>query len=372
MLCKWNVPKFKDVSMSAVKNISWKTSRNQESVSSPHGDSSFVSYVNSLKCLDDETITKFINNIHNDYAEPVIRTIMFPNEIRRRTNCKDEVFLASIYNENNATKSHQELVEMGRRQTLLISDDEVKEIARVTRTKEKSEFWVGLRRGRITGSMFKDCCVTNIDNPSITTINRIINPPRNFGSLTGGIRNKRKVTKKTIDEYVKQALASHENFEYKEYGLIVNPAFPYFTASTDGLVSCDCHGIGCIQIKYLKILETNGAFDLLTNKPNHILNKIGDEYSLEETHEFFYKIQMMLNLSEVEYCDVIIWSQIEPLVLKINTDIDFWNTAKQKALKFHEQVIMPELLGKFYTRTGLCTRIDYVIYVVHLVTSFNS
>lgn len=159
--------------------------------------------------------------------------------------------------------------------------------------------------------------------------------------------------KKALEQYLKWAREIHENMNYREFGLIISPEMPYFTVSCDGLVSCNCHGNGCIEIKCLRTVESGDSFDVLTLKPNNILNRVENDYFLERNHEFYYKVQMQINLGDLEYCDFVVWSPIKVLVITINADIDFWIETQRKASTFHEQVLMPELLGKFYTgKTG--------------------
>lgn len=41
----------------------------------------------------------------------------------------------------------------------------------------------------------------------------------------------------------------HTNFKFTECGLFVNIEYPYFGASPDGIVECDCCGRGVLEIK---------------------------------------------------------------------------------------------------------------------------
>ena len=41
----------------------------------------------------------------------------------------------------------------------------------------------------------------------------------------------------------------HENFKICDSGLVLDPDIPHLGASPDGLVSCDCCGEGCLEIK---------------------------------------------------------------------------------------------------------------------------
>lgn len=335
--------------MSRVTDINWRSNCNERSARTVQNpDDSFLAYVNSIQKLDNEVIIDFINAVHSDKYEPALRTILFPHEKRRNSKIKDDVFLCNLFGKNYVRQSLTELVRIGKSKKLEISKEDIAEITRVTLSQRKSKFWIALRRGRITGSNFKDCCVANIKNPSVATISRVINPIKNFKDIPSvkyGINHK----KKAINQYRVEALVNHANFEYQACGLIFNSKMPYFTDSSDGHLCCDCHGKGCLQIKCLQVLE-NQSFDILTKKPNNILNKFGEQYHLEYTHEFYYKAQMNIHLSESNYCDFVLWSSTRKLPILINRDAEFWEMVSSKALTFHEEVIMPELLGKFFTK----------------------
>lgn len=93
----------------------------------------------------------------------------------------------------------------------------------------------------------------------------------------------------------------------------------------------------------------------LTGEPNRILNGNENRFSLEKTHGFYYQPQLQINVVELRYCDLIIWSpkpNLGHLILRVNADIDFWRINMKKAQNFHEQIMMPEILGKCFTRTG--------------------
>lgn len=349
VLCKWNVPKFNENSMSKAKDMKWTSASCEEpTTSSIRSDSSFLSYCNSLRPFSDDVVVNFINRLHADDQESAIRTIIYPDEICRVSKINDDLFLANLYSVDNMNKTRYELVELGKSRLLEISNEDMTEMARLTLPHLKSKISVALRRGRVTGSNFKDCCVSNIENPSITTINRLINP-LSFSANVPSLKYQRKNKKKAIDLYIRQEQTKHENFKHHECGLTINPEFPYFATSSDGMVSCNCHGEGCLEIKCLKILESDEPFDVLTRKPNNILNKINDEFFLEANHNYFYKTQMQIHLSDLQYCDFVIWSPMRILTLRINADTKFWDSAKERALNFHQQVMIPELFGKFFT-----------------------
>lgn len=344
MLCKWNMPSFKKVSMSSMKEIHWKYSTQERNTD----ESNFLKYCNSITPFSDEQIDQFVKKCHSDGNVTALGTIIMPLEMRRKTLIKDGIFLASHYNQEYRDKSLLELIEIGKSISLNITHDEVKEISKITVNKEKSKFYIGLRRGRISGSNFKSCCVTDVKNPSLTTINSMLNPRSldNVPSISYQMKNR----KKALQRYILEAMSDHEDFEYNQCGLIINPRLPYFVGSPDGIGSCSCHGKGSVLIKCMKILETTASFEVLTVKPNNILNRTGNRFVLERNHELFYQVQLQINLISLQYCDLVLWSPKDTLIIRVEPDVDFWNIAMNKALKFHEHVIMPEMLTKFYTK----------------------
>lgn len=333
--------------MSKAVNISWNSASRKPITT----ESNFRSHCDSLTHLSDAKIIQFIEKCNSDGDTTALESILFPDKVKRKTNIRDEVFLASLYDERNRNKSHGELVKLGKAISLNITNEEVKEISHSTLAHLKSKCSIGLRRGRITGSQFKNCCVASIENPPITTIRELINPTNldNIPSIKYQIKNK----KTALEQYKIIAITEHVDFMYNKCGIVINPRIPYFAGSNDGIISCSCHGNGCLEIKCMKSLESNPSIEMLTNKPNNILNKQGNIYVLEKTHEIYYQVQLQINLINLNYCDVVIWSPEKFLLITVQPDVDFWNIALKKASIFHERVIMPELLGKFYSKRGL-------------------
>lgn len=183
--------------MSSITDINWTSASLDRSTTSPQSEKDgFRSYINSLKTLDDEVIFNFISNNGNDEQESALSTILYPDDMRRCSSIKDEVFLANLYDERYSNCTHSNLVQIGKSKMLQISEEDIEEISRLTLFQRKSKLWVPLRRGRITGTNLKDCCGTNIEKPSITTISRVINASKHFDRRIPSVRYQLKNKKK--------------------------------------------------------------------------------------------------------------------------------------------------------------------------------
>ena len=52
-----------------------------------------------------------------------------------------------------------------------------------------------------------------------------------------------------LETYVKTMKKKYQNFKVEQTGFYVHVEHPYIGASADGLVECDCHGPGLLEIK---------------------------------------------------------------------------------------------------------------------------
>lgn len=59
---------------------------------------------------------------------------------------------------------------------------------------------------------------------------------------------------------------------------------------------------------------------------------------------------MRMQLTETLYGDLVIWHDKEPVIIRVIRNDEFWAREYPKTLSFFYEVLMPELLGKLYTR----------------------
>lgn len=72
---------------------------------------------------------------------------------------------------------------------------------------------------------------------------------------------------------------------------------------------------------------------------------------LDKEHSYYYQIQQQLALSESRFCDFYIWAPNETFYQRIEYEEDFWVETRNLAIEFHKKVIMPELLGRLFTKS---------------------
>jgi len=82
-----------------------------------------------------------------------------------------------------------------------------------------------------------------------------------------------------------------------------------------------------------------------------LVNGDDGEIQLDRKHSYYYQVQAQLHIMEVEYCDFIVWNKSDIIIERITPDYSFWNEAVIKAEKFFRKCILPEVLGKHFTKS---------------------
>ena len=98
--------------------------------------------------------------------------------------------------------------------------------------------------------------------------------------------------------YLKLTVQNHNKLEVTQSGLHTDKLNPYLAATPDGIVSCECHGMGLLEIKcpykHMKSLE-NWRSD-----PKCPVDKDGN---IKQNHPYFFQIQHQMMVTQTNYFD---------------------------------------------------------------------
>lgn len=76
---------------------------------------------------------------------------------------------------------------------------------------------------------------------------------------------------------------------------------------------------------------------------------LGD-WKLLRDHSYYYQVQTQLNVCNVLYGDFVVWTESGIAIERIIPDRDFFEDAADKVEHFFVYGILPEIIGKWYTR----------------------
>jgi len=65
---------------------------------------------------------------------------------------------------------------------------------------------------------------------------------------------------------------------------------------------------------------------------------------------FLYQIQCQLFCTGRTYCDFVVWTKKDTSIERIYPDNDFWQSNLAVAKEFFQKAVLPEIIGKFFSR----------------------
>lgn len=294
--------------------------------------------------LSDEEIVHLLGDIGDAGVTSSLALITQPFSDRIKNRPKSFSNLSLLYDENLVNKDLKQLQQIGLSINFVISEEEIRKIERLTRKQSLCKFWFIYRSGRITASLFKRCCRANLQKPPLSIIKQVCYP-YNLKIKSPAIQWGKDMESKAVDTYGKEFVKRHTNFQLTRHvGLVLNKLYPYFGASPDAIVHCCC-GKGTVEVKCLHRLREKRIAELDGVPKFCLLNG-----SLKKNHEYYFQVQMQLYITGANFADFVLWSPNELYVERIFPNREFWDASFFQASEFYFKCILPELLGKYYTR----------------------
>lgn len=203
---------------------------------------------------------------------------------------------------------------------------DIAKIADDTVDQNQSSLWHDERRKRITSSLFGRVFKARTESSLNTIANEIVfKKPIHTIAMSHGCRYE----SVALQLYIRQS-----SLDCVKSGLIVHPEFPFLGASPDALVGNE----GLLEIKcpyktrnlaiknaHLGYLDTNG--------------------NLKKTHNYFFQIQGLLEITGRGWCDFMIYTHKDFSIERIYRNKDIFNTLLPKLKAFYYYHVLPLLIS---------------------------
>lgn len=98
----------------------------------------------------------------------------------------------------------------------------------------------------------------------------------------------------------------HTNLTIRKGGLVISPQYPWLRASLDGIISCDCHAMGVLEVKAPISLQNSTLIEKSKEDSAFCLQEVGGNLSLKD-HQYLCQVQSQIHLTQASYCDFVIW-----------------------------------------------------------------
>ena len=134
-------------------------------------------------------------------------------------------------------------------------------------------------------------------------------------------------------------------------------------ASPDGVVQCECCGNGVLEIKCPYNAREHSISDAVMEGIIDFLETTSHGIVLKQSHQYFYQIQAQIGICAATYADLVVWTTKDCLVTRIIPSHNFFIEVVQKVKEIYCSNILPELLGKWWSKQKIRSKI--LLHVHH-------
>lgn len=301
----------------------------------------------------DEEIGDLMEELSKCKVAPVCLSLVHPYYEQFVLKSRGIQTVTDLYSTENIKLSYPELLKKCNEIDLNITTEEIEIIEKETREQSKGKSFFKHRAGRIGASVSGAVAHTNPAQPSQSLIKSICYPQL-FNTSTKATDHGIKHEDNAITAYEMAIEDLHTNVRVTRCGVIVNEQHPFMHATPDFLVSCDCCGDGCGEVKCPISIKGCNFSEYTTKKSACLENKNG-KYTLKRQHNYYYQVQQQLHTTKRQYCDFVVYccdaaGDIEIVIDRIFPDHAHWDSVLPKIRVFWRSCILPEILGRWYTR----------------------
>lgn len=241
--------------------------------------------------------------------------------------------------------------------SLSVSKEQISAVEEKTRLQAKSQTWHCVRAGRLTASILHSATHTCVEKPAKSVISSVLFGKKVAGkAIDWGVNNE----KRAKEAYVAKVKDMHEGFSLKDCGFCIHPDSPFIGASPDGIRECNCCGTVTVEVKcpfkhkssYVKEAAQDKDFCLGVNE--------NDELFLKDNHPYYSQVQAQISAVQAEYCDFVVWTEVDIAVVKVLPNADKWRTIAERAKLFFDTCIIPLLANDKDDVLGAEGSVDFV------------
>ena len=266
-----------------------------------------------------QDLSRLIDNVGHDHCYCSTETIASQHEV-------------------NDIPAPPHLVRQLYEEHICIGPSEAAELEMATRQQSKSDLWHEERKLRITSSIMKSVCNRRMKSDvKVFLRNKLFPKPINSPAIKYGERNE----EVAIQCYIKHQEKKGVVLNVKKCGLFVNPAIPWLAATPDSVIEVG-QDTGCLEVKCPFVCSNKSFSVAAVEVPSFCLEENNGRLQLRRKHQYFYQIQTQLFVTQMLWCDFVVWSPNEGIVVeRISYDEEFSKMMISKARTFYFDTFLP-------------------------------
>ncbi|XP_047143880.1 uncharacterized protein LOC124817620 isoform X2 [Hydra vulgaris] len=242
---------------------------------------------------------------------------------------------------------------------LKLNSDDIVYVKEATRNQSLCDSWYQVRVGRITGSTLYQVFHARVETPPKSLILNICSE-KNITIKSPPIVWGRENEENALTLYTQlysdcneahnllalSDIVIHQNLKVEKLGLCIDYEKPWYAASPDASVYCTCCGHGVLEIKCPFSLKDKSLKEEILKDVFYVGLNTDGKYFLQKQHTYFFQVQLEMRVTGVSYCDFMVWTPSEFIVLRIEPDISFMESVFNKCDVFWNRFILRELVTR--------------------------
>ena len=120
----------------------------------------------------------------------------------------------------------------------------------------------------------------------------------------------------------------------RECGIFLSSSFPYLATSPDGIISLDDASFGLVEVKS-PFKHPKSTIEEACDDASFCLANTDSKVILKRTHDYYYQVSGQLALTGAQFCDSVVWTEIDVHIERISLDAVLWDDMKSKLAHFY-------------------------------------
>ena len=238
-----------------------------------------------------------------------------------------------------------------------ISDSDRTEIEKLTIEQNESNMWHKARYCHITASRCHEVMtrMKTLEKDKTQNAENLLKRLLYSKNIcTSAMEKGRKWEDDAFNKYkVVMEREQHKNLSVLKSGLVISENV-MLGASPDGLISCECHGQGVLEIKSATKFEDKDPNTKEVIEKIPYLERNGTD--MKKNHKYYSQIQFQMGITGRSWCHLVVFTpkcleeNVNPLIVQVKFDKAWFERLVNTSMKFWYQHLLPEIIEK-----KLCT-----------------
>ena len=226
-------------------------------------------------------------------------------------------------------------------QALKPTAEEVELIQAMSVGQRHNPLWLDARQWRVTSSNFGRVC---------NRVFRQLYPPSLVKTLLGDYGIPHTAALQWGCDHESGAIQQYmllSGSQVEECGVFLSEQYPYLATSPDGIIRLDNGKFGVVEVK-CPYKHRKNSIEVACKDTTFCLSKGTEngEIALNRHHDYYFQVTGQLALTSAEFCDFIVWTEVDIHIERILLDVDLWTEMEKKLAHFYYTTLGVEVLDR--------------------------